>query len=336
MKQSSWAGVVYVLTNTVNGMCYVGKTEKDPEKRWDSHIKAAERVRPKHYLHRAIRKYGVEKFTAEVVQRCRTAETLNAAEKRWVRKLDSMAPGGYNMTAGGDGVVGGKHSTASRKKISAASIRWFADQANHAKFLTAVQSEACRMKMSVSQKAYRASLTRKEREAFSRLMSKVNLKRFADPASRAAMRAGQVRRFADPVKLASHRNACRDEKFRAAQAERSRAKWRTPQYREIWMAANATDEVRRRRSESAKRYHADPVKHANQVAAAQSPTAKRRQHESMAAWYADPKNRARHCKLHRTAEFRAKKAENTRAFWAAMTPAERSAYWRKIHHQTTV
>jgi hypothetical protein len=76
------------------------------------------------YIHNAVRKYKVKNFSAEVVQRCKTLNSLDLAEQKWIKKLhccvyDPQYGGGYNLTFGGGGFRG-KHSTASKAKISAA------------------------------------------------------------------------------------------------------------------------------------------------------------------------------------------------------------------------
>ncbi len=118
---AKWFGAVYVLTNTVTGMQYVGKTERCTRDdkdlpRWEQHIDASQCRAPKTSIHRAIKKYGASKFTAEVVRHCRFKHTLNAAEKYWIKKLNTVTPNGYNLTAGGDGV---EFTTDIRARMSA-------------------------------------------------------------------------------------------------------------------------------------------------------------------------------------------------------------------------
>lgn len=109
--------VIYLITNTVNGKVYVGKTQKNPHRRWRSHCKEAE-YKSGYLLHRAIRKYGSASFTLQILAHTNTAKQLNDMEKVWICLLNSRAPNGYNATDGGEGIAGWKHSAETRKKLS--------------------------------------------------------------------------------------------------------------------------------------------------------------------------------------------------------------------------
>ena len=129
--QKKWAGVIYVLTNLVNGKKYVGKTEKlRHEDRWGQHIKLAA-GESQNYIHRAIHKYGTENFFAEVVQHCRTSATLSKAEIKWIKRLCTFGAGGYNMTTGGEGVVGYKLTKLGKKKRSLALLLHWSESSRH-------------------------------------------------------------------------------------------------------------------------------------------------------------------------------------------------------------
>ena len=97
-------GVIYYLRNLVNGKGYVGQSTEH-EHRWQVHIRTASVIGVTTLLHRAIRKYGVENFSAEVVCTC-AVEKLNARETFYIKKLSTFVDepngGGYNLTLGGD------------------------------------------------------------------------------------------------------------------------------------------------------------------------------------------------------------------------------------------
>lgn len=119
-------GYVYLLRNLVNGKGYVG-IALNYETRWQEHISAAINNRSQYPLHRAIRKYGVKNFSAEVVYRC-TEALLPAVERCFIGKLNTYIRGGagYNQTLGGDGAFGLKFSVASKRQLSTSLKRYFA------------------------------------------------------------------------------------------------------------------------------------------------------------------------------------------------------------------
>lgn len=49
-----------------------------------------------------MNKYGIDNFSFEIVERCEKSELSNR-EKYWISYYNSMSPGGYNLTKGGDG-----------------------------------------------------------------------------------------------------------------------------------------------------------------------------------------------------------------------------------------
>ena len=110
MKRSRSKGFsVYLITNTVNGKKYVGKTCADLPTRWQEHRRAAFRNdtsnRP---LFNAIRKYGSGAFTIELLQSADNEQEVNDMEVLWIAKLGCQVPGGYNVEAGGNGSSGYK------------------------------------------------------------------------------------------------------------------------------------------------------------------------------------------------------------------------------------
>ena len=92
-------GVIYCLTNLINGKKYVGQTTRTIEERFREHAKTDS------FIGKAIRKYGRKNFKIEELEKCYSEEELNAAEIKWIKELDCKAPNGYNLTGGGAGVV---------------------------------------------------------------------------------------------------------------------------------------------------------------------------------------------------------------------------------------
>ncbi len=93
---------IYKITNTVNGKCYIGQS-RDIEARWKKHL-SVYKSSPDWELYRAFKKYGISKFTFEIIEECQINE-LNEREIYWIAQYDSFN-NGYNMTLGGEACNG--------------------------------------------------------------------------------------------------------------------------------------------------------------------------------------------------------------------------------------
>jgi len=93
--------IVYLATNTVNGMQYVGATINF-EKRVREHIRAAERNKGvKGSLAEAIKKFGKDVFDFAKIDQAKSLQDLSKKEARWISKMKTIAPDGYNLSPGG-------------------------------------------------------------------------------------------------------------------------------------------------------------------------------------------------------------------------------------------
>lgn len=104
-------------TNITNGKSYIGQTVQSLNKRIIKHINDALNNRYNSYFHKAIRKYGKKNFEWEILTICDTVEKLNKAEIEMIGKHNTFE-NGYNLTRGGEGNVGRKHTEESKKKMS--------------------------------------------------------------------------------------------------------------------------------------------------------------------------------------------------------------------------
>ncbi len=87
--------IIYKITNKINGKVYIGQTSRTLNARWMQHIRNAKKgVKTKFY--NALRKYGAENFTVEVLCRAYSKEQLNDLEIYYIHKYDSINTG-YNM-----------------------------------------------------------------------------------------------------------------------------------------------------------------------------------------------------------------------------------------------
>lgn len=109
--------ICYQVTNIVTGKVYIGLTATTLVERWARHMEHAAGGRG-YALHDAIRKYGVDAFMIDEVASpiVRDREALADLERFLIAQAGSIAPRGYNLTAGGEG-VGGCEETS--RKISA-------------------------------------------------------------------------------------------------------------------------------------------------------------------------------------------------------------------------
>lgn len=108
--------VIYKITNTVNGKVYIGQTiQKNPMMRWYAHCADARKGVDGH-LYDSIRKYGVDKFTWEVIDHAESLDELNAKEYELIAHYKTLGET-YNKRAGGDNSL---HSEESIKKMSIA------------------------------------------------------------------------------------------------------------------------------------------------------------------------------------------------------------------------
>ena len=98
-------GYIYKITCKDTNKIYVGKSESSMETRWKEHCRAA--FLPSHGdynfpFHRAIRKYGIDNFIVETIDKTDDSEELKEKEKYWINFYNSYYQG-YNATLGGDG-----------------------------------------------------------------------------------------------------------------------------------------------------------------------------------------------------------------------------------------
>jgi group I intron endonuclease len=103
--------VIYLITNKVNGKKYVGQHCGTKDSRWKQHLAAALKLEDPKPLYAAMRKYGVENFTYEVLEvlgKNANEELLDEREKHFIKEYNTFIGNGqgYNLTLGGDGQIG--------------------------------------------------------------------------------------------------------------------------------------------------------------------------------------------------------------------------------------
>lgn len=96
-------GVIYLITNAITQKQYVGLTIQVLDRRWQYHIEQANRnhIKSKDSLHAAIREYGKDSFSIEIIDEGTTKYSLEEKERYWIEKLNTIVPKGYNISPGG-------------------------------------------------------------------------------------------------------------------------------------------------------------------------------------------------------------------------------------------
>lgn len=99
---------IYQIWFPTSNKSYIGQTD-DLKKRMSEHLNFASLVG------NALRKY--DDWQICVLHTCNSRADANRLEIDHIRNFDSVAPNGYNLTAGGDGCIGYKHTDEAKEKI---------------------------------------------------------------------------------------------------------------------------------------------------------------------------------------------------------------------------
>lgn len=92
---------IYKITNNLDNKIYIGQTiQQDPMRRIKFHFK--DYISNHGYIHRAIKKYGHQNFSIEILENTTDPFLLNKLETYNISYYNCMSPNGYNHTAGGD------------------------------------------------------------------------------------------------------------------------------------------------------------------------------------------------------------------------------------------
>jgi len=104
-------GVIYKITNLVNGKLYIGQTTQPLKKRWRQHISCNYCQR----LFKAVVKYGPNNFKIEEIDSASNLKELNIKEESWISSLNTTnSLIGYNLLPGGKNK---KHHESTKRKM---------------------------------------------------------------------------------------------------------------------------------------------------------------------------------------------------------------------------
>lgn len=116
MKREKIIGI-YCIENLVNGKKYIGKS-LDIYDRWRKHVNDLKNgTHDNSYLCNSWKKYGSENFSFTIIEICKREE-LEQKEISYISKFETTKPNGYNLTRGGDGTLGYRHTEESKNKMS--------------------------------------------------------------------------------------------------------------------------------------------------------------------------------------------------------------------------
>ena len=115
---------IYKATNIITGKVYIGFAQNLGKRLREHHSNSFNQNDTSYntYFHRAIRKYGRDTFIWEpIYQSLDGKHCLKEMEPYFILEYDSFK-NGYNMTIGGDGILGLKHTEETKRKLSGRNI----------------------------------------------------------------------------------------------------------------------------------------------------------------------------------------------------------------------
>jgi len=100
-------GIIYKITNLVNGKIYIGQTIRKLNRRISDYKSSIKTFKDKQKtkncrIYLALSKYKIDNFNFEIIDYADNENTLNEKEIYWIKFYDSTnKEKGYNLTSGG-------------------------------------------------------------------------------------------------------------------------------------------------------------------------------------------------------------------------------------------
>lgn len=112
--------VIYQIENLVNGKLYVGKSAEGVKRRFWKHLSRA--FAEDGYempLYIDMREFGRQSFRVTLLEEVQPNQSLDEREQFWIHALNTKVPNGYNLTDGGSGTIGYKHTVEDKAVMRA-------------------------------------------------------------------------------------------------------------------------------------------------------------------------------------------------------------------------
>jgi hypothetical protein len=231
--------------------------------RYIEHVRDAMQCKHKNIaIHKAIRKYGAENFMLEVLAESNSKDELCELEQIKIAELGTLAPRGYNLTVGGEGVHGLSEDAAKYRK---AQQRKALDTPEHRKKLSDAALKrsdqiSSALKDRWNDPVWRAATTEKIRLACApRRKEKAPTKQkktreqlnFEHSERMKKMHADHPERFKN-----SGSKGPQSEELKQKKREKMKEVWKDPEYRELVKAkrkiAMQSEEYRLHQSKTTK------------------------------------------------------------------------------------
>ena len=237
-------GYVYKITNTVNSKSYIGISVHEPEKR---RIKAHLSGHGNRILARAVKKYGRDAFTYEILEANVFDEFLPDLEVAYIANYNTVAPHGYNLTYGGEGNLqypeyGGdrnQRQRAQRKERYATDPEFRKKERNRGRKFYKDNIEACRERGRKHYQENKDAINTKNKERrvsdpdFRQRQRDAVKKHRSKPGVRDSQRAYGRERYANNPEVRPRQNDLRNERYandptyRAKRKQKSRERYKT-------------------------------------------------------------------------------------------------------------
>ena len=137
--------IIYKITNNINNKIYIGQTTRTLEERIAEHKRKRNPL-----ISKAIKKYGIENFSIEIIDKASAINELNEKEFYYIKKYNSISPNGYNQCEGGGNTIGYKHTEEAKAKMSNKKSEMYLGENNP--FYGKTHTEEAKAKMSEKRK----------------------------------------------------------------------------------------------------------------------------------------------------------------------------------------